>query len=109
MPKESKFDETHQHWHNEKCYMHGDSNLLLEGLNQAQLLTKTIIIDNLPKNIEESFSNEKILPFYNSNMQNAIKTSHLYDAEQKKLPKVKLPDRPAFNMPRVYGSTDSRR
>jgi len=34
--------------------------------------------------------------------------SHLFDAEQQKLPKRKDPERPAWNFPRDYGITDRR-
>lgn len=45
----------------------------------------------------------------NTNVQSAIMTSHVFDAQQEKLAKIKDPKRPAFNFPRVYGITDFRR
>lgn len=89
--------------------MHGDSNILLEGLRQAQVLTKTVIIDNLPENIDRILANLKISTYADDNMRNAILSSHVFDAEQKKLPKVKVPNRPTINLPRLMGITDSRR
>lgn len=109
MPKEVKYDETHQYWNNEKCFMHGDSNMLLEGLRQAQVLTKTVLVDKLPAGIERTLANLKISSYADDNMQNAILSSHVFDAEQKKLPKVKLPNRPTINLPRFLGITDTRR
>ncbi|KAG8262659.1 39S ribosomal protein L37, mitochondrial [Homalodisca vitripennis] len=38
-----------------------------------------------------------------------IKTTCLYDAEQKKLPVRKDPERPAWNFPRDFGITESRK
>lgn len=37
-----------------------------------------------------------------------ILASHVFDAEQKKLPKLKDPNRPAWNFPRVLGITQPR-
>lgn len=42
-------------------------------------------------------------------MQESILAAHLLDAEQKKTAKIKVPERPAFVLPRVYGITDSRK
>lgn len=38
-----------------------------------------------------------------------ILKSHMFDAMQVKLPKIRDPERPAWNFPRVYGITDKRR
>lgn len=45
----------------------------------------------------------------NKSMEEAVLMSHLLDAEQQKLSKIKDPLRPAFNFPRVLGITDSRK
>jgi uncharacterized alpha-E superfamily protein len=38
---------------NEPCYLYEDNNLLVQGLPQAQKITKTIIFNNvLPRSIE---------------------------------------------------------
>lgn len=42
-------------------------------------------------------------------MEEAVLASHLLDAEQKKTAIIKVPERPAFVLPRVYGITDSRK
>lgn len=107
--KELPQDNTHPDWHDTPCYTYGDSNVLLEGIQQAQLLTKTIAINGLPKNIEESLNRIDLSSNVNKNVKNAIMSSHVFDAEQVKLPKIKLLDRPAFNLPRDYGISHERR
>ena len=102
-------DKTHPDWHDTPCYTYGNANVLLEGIQQAQLLTKTVAISGLPKNIEESLSRMQLSSTINRNIKHAIMASHVFDAEQVKLPKIKLPERPAFNLPRDYGISHERR
>lgn len=89
--------------------MYGNSNVLLDGLQQAQVLTKTIEIKGLPKSIEESLAKIQLPSNVDRNVHQLILASHVLDAEQVKLPKVKLPDRPAFNLPRDYGISHQRK
>lgn len=42
-------------------------------------------------------------------MQDVVRTSFLFDAQQEKLPIRKVPDRPAYVLPRDYGITEFRR
>nr|XP_022909733.1 39S ribosomal protein L37, mitochondrial [Onthophagus taurus] len=105
IPKPLPLDETHPNWHERICYTYNNNNVLLEGLNQAKILTNTVEVksglpDNLVlKDVERNF---------NSKMREIIRYSHIFDAEQQKLPKIKDPLRPAFNFPRVYGITEQR-
>lgn len=89
--------------------MFKDNNVLLGGLPQAQVLTNTIEINSFPQQIEDAISNGQYSKVVDRNVQNAIFSSHLLDAQQVKLPKVKLIDRPAYNLPRLYGISHERR
>ena len=53
MPLPIKNDETHPNWHDSPCRMYEDNDLLIEGVPQAKILTKTIQIgEQLPDRIE---------------------------------------------------------
>lgn len=108
MPKPEVFDKTHPLWNSKKCHTFGDSNVLVEGMRQAQLLTKSIIIDGLPSSMEQTIDSIKIPSRSDASMQEAVRTSFLFDAQQVKLPIRKVPDRPAFTLPRDYGISESR-
>lgn len=83
--------------------------MLLEGISQAQVLTKTILAqDKLPPKIEE-YAEVKAPAAIHENIKKAILTANVFDTEQKKLPKIKDPVRPAYNFPRILGITDRRR
>lgn len=102
-------DETHPNWHKKACSFFGDKNVLIGGLPQAQVLTNAIEINSFPKQIDEALGNGQLPKIVDRSVQNAIFSSQLLDAEQVKLPKVKLADRPAFNLPRLYGISHERR
>lgn len=102
-------DESHPHWHQQKCHIYGNANVLLEGVQQAQVLTKTIEIKGFPKTLEDSITKMQLPSNVDRHVHQLIMASHVLDAEQVKLPKVKLPDRPAFNLPRDYGISHQRR
>lgn len=102
-------DQTHPNWHNQVCHTYGNSTVLLQGLPQAQVLINAIVIDNFPQNIEENISRLQVASSVDRNVRSAILASHVYDAQQVKLPKVKLLDRPAINLPRDYGISCERR
>ncbi|KAL3288344.1 hypothetical protein HHI36_002792 [Cryptolaemus montrouzieri] len=104
-PNPIKWDETHPNWHNRTLLTYRDNNVLLEGLNQAQVLTKTIKITGLPEDyVLNPFSKE-----LSRHVKDILLNAHLFDAEQQKLPKRKDPERPAWNFPRDYGITYKRR
>lgn len=100
------FDERHPNWHDKAIFTYKDENVLLQGLQQAQILTNSIRIqEGLPeKYVGSSLSKEM-----NSQVKNIILNAHLFDAEQEKLPKLKDPTRPAWNFPREYGITQNRK
>lgn len=89
--------------------MFGDTNVLVEGVRQAQVLTKTLEINAFPNSIADSVANTALSSIVERHIHKLIMSSHVLDAEQVKLPKIKLQDRPAFNLPREYGISHSRR
>lgn len=102
-------DINHPDYKPRPCFTLNHTNVLLEGISQAQVLTKTIIAeDKLPQKIEElaELSAPKAL---HENVKKAILSANVFDCEQKKLPKIKDPNRPAYNFPRILGITDRRR
>lgn len=102
-------DENHPDYKDRPCLTLRNTSVLLEGISQAQVLTKTIIAeDKLPHRIEElaELSAPKAI---HEGVKKAILSANVFDCEQKKLPKIKDKDRPAFNFPRILGITDRRR
>lgn len=108
--KQKPLDENHPLYHDKPCYFYRDHNVLLDGLQQAKVLTNTVEISpgSLPDQIENIVDAVK-LPNQDSLVQRCIQSSFIYDAEQKKLPIRRDPDRPAWIFPRDYGITDSRK
>lgn len=52
-PRTFPDDETHPDWHDKPCLVYQDNELLVEGLPQAQLITKTVVFENtLPENVQ---------------------------------------------------------
>lgn len=108
VPKPLALDHTHPDWKETPAWTFNDTNLLLLGIPQAQLLLKTVIIDNeLPENVtnsmeETSFNVEQLI-------HRSICNAAIFDAHQELLPKRKDPERPAWNFPRDLGITDIRR
>lgn len=82
---------------------------MIGGLPQAQVLTNTLEINSFPRQIDDVLINDQLPKNVDRSVQNAIFSSQLLDAQQVKLPKVKLVDRPAFNLPRLYGISHERR
>ena len=104
-PKPIPQDENHPNWHQQICFTYKDTNVLLGGLNQAKVLTNTVqLVDGLPERIVLKDVDSKL----NTRTKEIIRYSHLFDAEQQKLPKIKDPLKPAFNFRRVLGITDAR-
>lgn len=92
-------------WHETPLLTYEDNNVLLEGLNQAKILTNTVEIQS---GLPEKYLVQDISKELNSRVKKVILGSNVFDAEQQKLPKIKNPARPAFNYPRVYGITQER-
>lgn len=89
--------------------MYGQGNVLLEGLQQARVLTNSVEVNGFPPKVEEAINRMKVSHHIGTNICQAIMASHVYDAERVKLPKVRLLDRPQINLPRVYGISRERR
>ncbi|KPU79639.1 uncharacterized protein Dana_GF27392 [Drosophila ananassae] len=101
-------DSSHPNWHSKVCHSISDTNVVVGGLPQAQVLTNSIEIPTFPKKIEDAIANQELPSSIDKNVKHAILSSHVYDAEQVKLPKVRNPDRPNFNLPRTYGISHER-
>lgn len=102
-------DKNHPEYKDRPCYTLKNTNVLLEGISQAQVLTKTIIAeDKLPPKIEE-LAEVQAPKSVHDNVKKSILSANVFDCEQKKLPKIKDPQRPAYNFPRILGITDRRR
>lgn len=102
-------DKNHPDYKEQPCYTLKSTNVLLEGISQAQVLTKTIIAENkLPPKIEE-LAQVPAPSAIHENIKKAILSANVFDCEQKKLPKIKDAERPAYNFPRILGITDRRR
>ncbi|XP_053658205.1 39S ribosomal protein L37, mitochondrial [Anopheles marshallii] len=103
------FDETHPLWQSEPAYVYGDSNVLLEGVRQAQSLLNTVVFDDLPLKMEEKLDQTKIATHLDRSMQQAVLSALVFDTEQVKNAIIKVPDRPAYKLPRTYGISEGRR
>ncbi|XP_034943963.1 39S ribosomal protein L37, mitochondrial [Chelonus insularis] len=107
-PEPIKYNPTHPDWKEIPCLKYDSNDLLVLGLSQAQVVTKTLFIKNaLPDKIEALAENPS------ENIQNLLErivyTSNIFDAIQVKLPKRKDPKRPAWVFPRDYGIPDVRK
>lgn len=102
-------DETHPLWNSRICHIYGDTNVLITGMPQAQVLTKTVCVDGLPDKLQETINAIEFSRETDKNAKNAVLNALLFDAEQQKLEKLKDPLRPAWVFPRVYGITRQRK
>lgn len=102
-------DEKHPDYQAEECYVFGDSNVLVEGVAQTQILLNTLVFKNLPDKMEESFVNIKVPSDVERSMQQSVLVSHLLDGEQQKTEKIVNPLRPMRPYPRNYGITEARK
>lgn len=102
-------DENHPDYKERPCYTLKNTNVLLEGISQAQVLTKSLIVEGkLPSKIEE-LAELPAPSTIHENIKKAILSANVFDCEQKKLPKIKDAVRPAYNFPRILGISDRRR
>ncbi|XP_059610762.1 large ribosomal subunit protein mL37 [Phlebotomus argentipes] len=92
-----------------KMYSYSTDSLLIEGVRQAQVLTKSVSVENLPSRYVKFLKNLTISDTVHEKMEQDILSAHLFDAEQKKTKRIYDPQRPAFNFPRVYGITEERK
>ncbi|XP_055524558.1 39S ribosomal protein L37, mitochondrial [Wyeomyia smithii] len=109
LPPEQKLDQSHPLYKEEPCYLYGDRNVLLEGVRQAQVLLNTVVYDELPLRVEERLEKTKIPAQLDRSMQSSVMAALVFDTEQVKTATVKIPERPAFKLPRNYGISNERR
>uniref|UniRef100_A0A182QBX1 Large ribosomal subunit protein mL37 n=1 Tax=Anopheles farauti TaxID=69004 RepID=A0A182QBX1_9DIPT len=109
VPPPVAFDESHPLWKSEPAFVYGDTNLLLEGVRQAQALLNTAVYDDLPLKMEEKLDQTKITTQLDRSMQQAVLSALVFDTEQVKTAIVKVPERPAYKLPRTYGISEGRR
>lgn len=102
-------NKDHPDYKEKPCYTLKHTNVLLEGISQAQVLTKTIIAeDKFPPKIEELAAIPAPKAIHET-VKKTILSANVFDCEQEKLPKIKDTKRPAYNFPRILGITDKRR
>lgn len=89
--------------------MFGDSNVLIYGQKQAQTLTKTLLVNELPQSIQDLAKNAEISNETEVQFKNSILQAHLFDTHQEKLVKQKHPTKKMWVFPRDYGITDQRK
>lgn len=106
---EPKLDEKHPLYKERKCHLYGDTNVLVEGVAQAQVLTKTLVVPSLPEKLQKIVDGIEVSPESDLYMKNAILSAHLFDAQQVKLPRPKDPLRPAWKFSREYGIEAARK
>ncbi|XP_074109007.1 mitochondrial ribosomal protein L37 [Cotesia typhae] len=101
-------NENHPDWKEKPCFKLNTNDLLVMGTDQAQVLTKTLLVkEGLPDKIEGLIKdNSKEV---DNIVKRIIRSSNIFDAHQEMLPKKKDPARPAWNFPRDYGLTDIRK
>lgn len=105
-----KRDVPHRASHNDKAaHILCDKNVLTFGKDQAQCLTKTLVVPELPENLQKRIDNVEIPTETEVQIKNSILQAHLYDAHQEKLPKRKHPEKLMWNYPRDFGITDQRK
>ncbi|NP_001136159.1 mitochondrial ribosomal protein L37 [Nasonia vitripennis] len=103
-------DQNHPDWHDRPCLVYEDHELLVQGLAQAQQITKTVVFENvLPANVEALTEQLNLPQETDTLVQRIIENSVIFDAHQELLPKLKDPSRPAWNFPRQMGITDQRK
>lgn len=102
-------NEYHPWWNSRICHMFGDNSVLIYGEKQAQILTKTLLIEELPENVQKIAKNVEISTETEIQLKNSILHAHLFDAHQEKLAIRKNPEKPMWVYPRDWGITDQRK
>lgn len=107
--KDIERTELHPWWNNRVCHKFGDKNVLICGKNQAQVLTKTLLVNELPKNVQHLVNNANISNETEIQIKKSILHAHLFDTHQEKLAKRNHPEKKMWVYPRDYGITDQRK
>nr|XP_018906949.1 PREDICTED: 39S ribosomal protein L37, mitochondrial [Bemisia tabaci] len=103
-------DENHPLYHEEPLYTFKDHNVLVEGVEQAKLLTKTVEVKaGLPAEIENRIGKTPSHPDQHTFVERLILSSVAFDLKQDRLPRLIDPKRPAYVFPRRYGVGDKRK
>lgn len=101
--------ETSPNWNARICHVLKDGNVLIYGRKQAQNLTKTLLVNELPENVQKLAKNAEITNETDIQLKNSILQAHLFDTHQEKLRRIKDPERPMWVFPRLWGITDLRK
>lgn len=109
LPHQHQANEKHPWWNSRVCHMFGDRQVLVYGEKQAQVLTKTLLVNELPENIQKLAKNAEISDETDIQLKNSILQAHIFDAHQEKLAIVKNPEKLMWVFPRRYGITDQRK
>lgn len=104
-----ELNEKHPWWNDKVAHIFGDKNVLIYGKKQAQVLTKTLVVPELPENLQNRIDNVKISTETETQIKNSILQAHLYDAHQEKLQKKKHPVKLMWVYARDWGITDQRK
>lgn len=102
-------NENHPWWNTRVCHLLGNSNVLICGKKQAQALTKTLLINELPESVQKLRNNIEIADATHVQLKNSILQAHLYDAHQEKLAIRKHPTKLMWVFKRDWGITDQRK
>ncbi|XP_017468662.1 PREDICTED: 39S ribosomal protein L37, mitochondrial [Rhagoletis zephyria] len=108
-PKSPQESGTMPDWQLKPCHVFSNKNVMLEGIEQAQLLTKSIKISGLPQSIQDTIKDVTLTGTLERSVKEAILSSHLFCAHQEKLSKEGIQLRPEYNLPREYGSPKERK
>lgn len=96
-------------WNDKVAHIFGDQNVLIWGKKQAQVLTKTLVVPELPESLQNCIDNVKIPTETEIQIKNSILQAHLYDAHQEKLQKKKHPTKLMWVYRRDWGITEQRK
>lgn len=102
-------NEQHPCWNYKVAHIFGDKNVLICGKKQAQVLTKTLVVPELPENLQNRIDNVNISTDTETQIKNSLLQAHLYDAHQEKLQKKKHPMKLMWVGARDWGITDQRK
>lgn len=109
-PPKPKRNQNHPDFKEIPCFSYGDSNVLVEGLDQAKVLTNTVEVeDDLPARILQLKEEKPLSSAVHKIVQKTLYSALVFDAYQEKLPLRYLEGKPKHRLPRDYGITDYRK
>lgn len=101
-------DSRHPDWHPTVCNTYSDNSVLIRVIAAGPGADQLHCDPNISCHIEDAIASQQLPNSVDKSVRHAILASHVLDAEQVKLPKVRLPERPAFNLPCSYGISHER-